>query len=50
MEYVAALSDEDAALTLGELAGRWGEPVQRIADAIDAVRVMGGERTYITLS
>jgi hypothetical protein len=49
MEYVAALSVADHALPMGELAGRWGEPVQRVADAITAVRVMDGERTYITV-
>src|ERR1017187_9646970 len=47
MEHVATLSEKDEALTLGELAERWGEPVKRIADAIDAVRVMGGDRTYV---
>ena len=49
MEEVAALSDEDAELTLGQLGERWGEPAARIGDAIDAVRVMKGERTYIML-
>lgn len=49
MEEVAALSDEDQQKPMGELAGRWGEPVQRVADAITAVRVLNGERTYITL-
>lgn len=49
MEQVGALSDEDAALPLGALSARWGEPVSRICDAIDAVRVMAGERTYITV-
>ena len=49
MEHVATLSEKDEALTLGELAERWGEPVKRIADAIDAVRVAGGERTYIAI-
>lgn len=48
MDEVAALGDEDQALPVGRLAGRRGEPVQRIADAIDAVRVMNGERTCIT--
>lgn len=50
MELVAALTEEDAALPMGKLAERWAEPVQRIADAIDAVRVMRGERTYITVN
>lgn len=49
MELVAAISDEDAALPMGVLAERWGEPAGRIGDAIDAVRVMRGERTYVTV-
>jgi hypothetical protein len=40
MERVQALSDEDAGLPMGRLAERWGEPVQRIADAIAALRVL----------
>lgn len=47
MELVDALSDEDAALPMGALAARWDVPVLRVADAIDAVRVLHGERTYI---
>jgi hypothetical protein len=49
MEYVATLGDEDKELPMGKLAERWGEPVARIMDAIDAVRVLNGERTYITV-
>ena len=49
MELVSRISDEDAALPMGVLAERWGEPASRIGDAIDAVRVMNGERTYITV-
>jgi hypothetical protein len=49
MEYVSALTDEDAELPMGKLAERWGEPTARIADAITAVRVLNGERTYISL-
>lgn len=49
MEHVAALSDEDAELPMGVLSERWGEPVSRICDAIDAVKVMNGERTYFAL-
>jgi hypothetical protein len=49
MEQVAALDAEDQQKPMGELARRWEEPVQRIADAIDAVRVMRGERTYISV-
>lgn len=47
MEHVTDLSDEDAALPMGQLASRWGEPAERIMDAIAAVRVLNGERTYI---
>ena len=48
MEHVSAL-DRDDNVTLGELSERWGEPASRIGDAIDAVRVLHGERTYISL-
>lgn len=48
MGYVSALDDDDN-VTLGELSRRWGEPAGRIGDAIDAVRVLCGERTYISL-
>jgi hypothetical protein len=50
MELVSNLSDEDAELPMGKLAERWGETASRIGDAIDAVRVMRGERTYITVN
>ena len=50
MEHVATLSEADAELTLGALSERWGEPAARIGDAIDAVRVLSGERTYITVT
>jgi len=49
MEHVAALDAEDWQLPMGELAARWGEPVGRIGDAIDALRVLRGERTYISI-
>ena len=48
MELVSALSDEDKDRPFAVLSERWGEPVGRICDAIDAVRVMRGERTYVT--
>jgi hypothetical protein len=48
MEHVAALSKDDE-IPMGSLAERWGEPVQRVADAITAVRVMNWERTYVTV-
>lgn len=46
MELVAGLAREDG-VTFGELSRRWGEPAERIMDAVDAVRVLSGERTYI---
>lgn len=49
MEEVAALGPEDWELPLGVLGERWGEPAARVADAIDAVKVLRGERTYITV-
>ena len=50
MERVAGVGPEEKALPLGVFAERWGEPVERIMDAIDAVRVTRGERTYISLT
>lgn len=49
MELVAAVEPAERALPLGVFAERWGEPSERIADAIDAVRVLRGEHTYITV-
>lgn len=49
MELVAGLDDEDAQMTLGQLGDLWGENASRIGDAIDAVRVLRGEQTYISL-
>jgi len=49
MEHVSALTGEDAELPMGQLAERWGEPVQRIADAATAVQVLRGKRTHVTL-
>jgi hypothetical protein len=46
MELVDALGRDDE-VTLGELSRQWGEPVQRIGDAIDAVKVLHGEPSYI---
>lgn len=47
MDLVRALPSEDWELSLGDLAERWGEPVGRIADAIDAVQIARGEPTYM---
>jgi hypothetical protein len=46
MELVAELGRDDE-VTLGELSRRWGEPAQRVGDAIDAVKVLRGEPSYI---
>lgn len=46
MNRVADLP-HDADVTMGELSTRWGEPIDRIMDAIDAVKVLHGELTYI---
>lgn len=48
MEYAAGLREEDWDLTMGELAARVSETAERLADAVTAVRVLGGERTYVT--
>jgi hypothetical protein len=47
MEYAAGLGEADREKTMGELAGPLGEKPERLMDAITAVRVMRGERTYI---
>lgn len=49
MELVSSLTDEDKALTLGELGRRWDEEPRRIADAIDAMKVVRGELSYISV-
>jgi hypothetical protein len=38
--------EEKGPVTLGDLAKKYGEPVERIMDALDAVRERRGERTY----
>jgi hypothetical protein len=49
MEEVAAIDPGERDQPLRVFAERWGEPAERIIDAINAVRVMRGERTYISL-
>jgi hypothetical protein len=49
MELVSSLSGEDEDLTLGELSARWHEDSHRIADAIDAMKVVRGELAYIPI-
>lgn len=48
MELVASLDETERGMSLGALSARWNEPVDRIADAITAVRVTIGERTYFS--
>jgi hypothetical protein len=42
MGLVNGLSPEEGQLAAGDLAVRWREPVRRVADAIDAVKVLHG--------
>lgn len=48
MEAVAALGPDEQHASFGQLAKRWDEPVERIMDAATALRVLAGERTYVT--
>jgi hypothetical protein len=48
MEYAASLDGTPGETTMGELAGRVGEDPFRLADAVTAVRVLRGERTYVS--
>jgi hypothetical protein len=48
MEYAASLGPDDKAKMMGELAERVGEKPERLMDALAAVRVMRGERTYVS--
>jgi len=48
MEYAAGLGEQDWPKSLGELAGRVDGPAERLADAVVAVRVLAGERTYVS--
>lgn len=50
MELVDLLPEADWNLPLGELAERWDEPVSRVADAIDACKVVRGETPYIPVA
>ena len=47
MELTAAALAREGNPTLGDLAEQWGEPAARIGDAIDALKVMRGEPSYI---
>lgn len=48
MEYAATLGPEDGEESVSALAGLVGEDPFRLLDAIAAVRVMAGERTYVS--
>jgi hypothetical protein len=48
MEYAASLGEADRDKGMGELAARVGETAARLADAVTAVRVLAGERTYVS--
>jgi hypothetical protein len=50
MEYAASLGPGDLDTPMGELAARVGEPASRLADAVTAVRVLAGERTYVSVA
>jgi len=47
VELVSSLPEEDWNLPMGKLAERWGEPSARIGDAIDAMKMLRGELTYL---
>lgn len=48
MEYAASLGEADRDKGMGELAARVDETAARLADAVTAVRVLAGERTYVS--
>jgi hypothetical protein len=50
VEEVAALSDAEMDLSMGVLAERLGVTVERLSDAMDTVKMLGGELTYISLT
>lgn len=47
VEQVQALTEEDRRLTMGELARRLGTTPERLGDAVDAARMLRGERTWL---
>jgi SpoU rRNA methylase family enzyme len=49
VEEVQALSGAEAELSMGTIAERLGVTVERLADAMDAVKMLRGEPTYISL-
>lgn len=50
MEYAAGLREQDRDKSMGELAARVDESAGRLADAVTALRVMSGERTYVSVT
>lgn len=47
MELVRTELDAGSTATLGELSQYWDEPTSRIADAVDANKVVDGEKGYL---
>jgi hypothetical protein len=50
MEFVECLSEQDRERSMGDLASAADTTADRLADAVTAVRVLHGERTYIEIS
>jgi len=50
VEEVQALSEAEADLSMGVLAERLGVTTERLSDAMDAVKMLAGEPTYIPLA
>jgi hypothetical protein len=50
VEEVQALSDAEMEMSMGAIAERLGVTVERLADAMDAVKMLNGEPTYIPLT
>jgi hypothetical protein len=49
VEEVAALSDAEMDLSMGVIAERLGVTVERLSDAMDAVKMFYGEPTYMSV-
>jgi hypothetical protein len=50
VEEVQALSDAEMEMSMGAIAERLGVTVERLADAMDAVKMLNGEPAYIPLT
>jgi hypothetical protein len=46
---VADLSEEDQQLPMGKLAEKLDVPLDRLRDAMDALKMLAGEPTYIRI-